>query len=71
MPSTKAKDEEQFVAYTTRSMRKSTLDRIRLISALRKADNAPQDKMEDVFNQALAIGVALLEKHRKEGRFND
>lgn len=60
--------EEVYVPYMTRRMRKDLRDRIRLMSARRKAAGLPMDRMEDVFNQAVAVGLALLEKRESEGK---
>ncbi len=62
------KAENVYVPYMTRRMRKDLRDRIRLMSARRKAGGLPMDRMEDVFNQAIAIGLALLEKRETEGQ---
>lgn len=56
-----------YVPYMTRRMRKDLRDRIRLMAARRKAQDAKMNRMEDVMNQALAVGLALLEKRELQG----
>lgn len=66
----KAADEIVYVPYMTRRMRKDLRDRIRLMAARRKAQDARMNRMEDVMNQALAVGLALLEKREAQGKFD-
>lgn len=54
--------KQRLTAYTTRKMPKDFLDRMRVLAAMKSADEGERVTLEQVVNEVIKRGLPLIEK---------